>query len=205
MYVCILCIQRHDLTCMLYVHVFTSVCIMWLPRLTPTSPVAVCVQLGYIEQDVLQSKRQGTICFEILFYFSKGDSRVVCANHGPRVDVVQGAAWTGLATPIALASHHEDASAYFPSSCPPPGPCILLMNSSSSSLASRYWRIHAHTFNTDTYIHWPTWENQLVMTWARSLRKSFPPRKSDWNIWRECILTNTYTYIQYMHIHTYSN
>jgi hypothetical protein len=57
------------------------------------SQVVVCVQLGYIEHDVLQSKQQGTICFEILFYFSKGDSRVVCGpNHGPRVDVVQGAA-----------------------------------------------------------------------------------------------------------------
>jgi hypothetical protein len=78
-----------------------------------------------------------------------------------------------------------------------------LMN--SSSLASRYWRIHTHTFNTDTYIHWPTCENQFVMTWARSLRKRFPPRKSDWHIWRKCILTNTCTYIQYMHIHTYSN
>jgi hypothetical protein len=57
------------------------------------SQVIVCVQLGCIEHDVLQSKRQGTLCFEILFYFSKGDSRVVCGpNHGPRVDVVQGAA-----------------------------------------------------------------------------------------------------------------
>jgi len=40
------------------------------------SPLVVCVQLGYIEQDVLQSKRQGTICFEILLYFSKGDSHL---------------------------------------------------------------------------------------------------------------------------------
>jgi hypothetical protein len=53
------------------------------------SPVVICVQLGYIEQ----SEREGTICFEILFYFSKGDSQVVRGpNHGPRVDVVQGAA-----------------------------------------------------------------------------------------------------------------
>ncbi len=57
------------------------------------SPVVICVLLGYIEHYVLQSELEGTICFEILFYFSKGDSRVVSGpNHGPRVDVVQGAA-----------------------------------------------------------------------------------------------------------------
>jgi hypothetical protein len=55
--------------------------------------MVICVQLGYIEHHVLQSEQEGTICFEILFYFSKGDSRVVRGpNHSPRVDVLQGAA-----------------------------------------------------------------------------------------------------------------
>ena len=55
---------------------------------------------------MLQRELEGTICFEISFYFSKSNSRIVRGpNHGPRVDVVQGAALAGLAaaTPITHA------------------------------------------------------------------------------------------------------
>ena len=132
-----------------------------------------------------------------------------CGDDGDCAQVEGEGSWSSCDSPShhndALVSHHDhdDASAFSP--CPPPGPCILLMN--SSSLASRYWQIHTHTCNTDTYIHWPTWENWFAMTWARLLqvsRKCFPPRKSDWHIWRKCILTNTCIYIQYMHIHAYT-
>ncbi len=82
-----MCMYLHDLMCILYVHVFACICMYQV------TVVVICVRLGYIEHYVLQSKREGTICFEILFYFSKGDSRVVRGpNHGRRVDVVQGAA-----------------------------------------------------------------------------------------------------------------
>jgi hypothetical protein len=111
---CVSMCMYYYVTMCIYVHVFTwsdvhlvCACIcMYLYVSTDChcSPVVICVRLGYIEHYVLQSEREGTICFEILFYFSKGDSRVVRGpNHGPRVDVVQGAAWAGLATQIAHA------------------------------------------------------------------------------------------------------
>ena len=113
------------------------------------SPVVICVQLGYIEHHVLQSEREGTICFEILFYFSKGDSRVVRGpNHGPRVDVVQGAAWAGLATPIAHA--------------PFVARLLVAMHDSGNGavIPCRNERQHADTdtipTDTCTYMHIPT-------------------------------------------------
>lgn len=57
------------------------------------SPVFIRERLGYIEYLKLQSTLEKAFLFEILFYFSKGHSRVVRGpHHGPRVDVVQAAA-----------------------------------------------------------------------------------------------------------------
>ena len=156
-FVC-MCMYYYVSMC-IYVHVFSwydvhlvCACIcMYLYVSTDShcSSVVICVQLGYIEHHVLQSEREGTICFEILFYFSKGDSRVVRGpNHGPRVDVVQGAAWAGLATPIAHA--------------PFVARLLVAMHASGNGavIPCRNERQHADTdtipTDTCTYMHIPT-------------------------------------------------
>ncbi len=189
-------IWRACCMCM-YLHV--SVCIRWLPLFTCGCMCAVGIHWAW---RVAEQTTRDLLFWNSVLFFKGRQPGSLWAKPWPTCWCSTGGCLSRArhARPIALASHHEDASAYSPSSCPPPDPCILLMN--SSSLASRYWRIHTHTFKTDTYIHWPTFENQFVMTWARSLRKRL---KSDWHIWKKCILTNTCTHIQYMHIHTYSN
>jgi hypothetical protein len=66
--------------------------------------VAIRERLCYIEYHKLQSTPGKAFFFEFLFCFSKGHSRVVRGlHHGPRVDVVQGAARAGFAMTVAHA------------------------------------------------------------------------------------------------------